>query len=101
MPGAFHRAAGENPDVPLYLTELDVAELLSPADAVEAIEACFRRMAAGSVENRPRYRLGLEEGALAGMAAAGPQLGYAGGEGYARFWGGAGLVGLPFRAGAP
>ena len=62
----------------LYLTEQDVAELLTPADAVEAIEACFRRLAAGSVENRPRYRLGLEGGALAVMAAADLELGYAG-----------------------
>jgi hypothetical protein len=35
--------------VPLYLTEQDVAELLTPAVAVEAIEACFRRMAAVSL----------------------------------------------------
>jgi ornithine cyclodeaminase/alanine dehydrogenase-like protein (mu-crystallin family) len=39
---------------PDYLTDADVAELLSPAEAVEAIEACFRRMAAGEVHNRPR-----------------------------------------------
>ena len=55
---------------PLYLTEDDVAELLSPAAAVEAIEACFGRMARGAVENRPRYRLPLEHGALAVMAAS-------------------------------
>jgi ornithine cyclodeaminase/alanine dehydrogenase-like protein (mu-crystallin family) len=54
----------------LYLSEFDVAELLTPADAVDAIEACFRRLAAGAVENRPRYRLGLEEGVLAVMSAA-------------------------------
>jgi len=84
--------------VPLYLTEQDVAELLSPADAVEAIEACFRRMAAGSVENRPRYRLGLEEGALAVMAAADLELGYAGAKVYAGFREGARFVVLLFRA---
>ncbi|MDX6492031.1 MAG: hypothetical protein QOD43_2276, partial [Gaiellaceae bacterium] len=39
----------------LHLTEDDVAALLTPAEAVDAIEACFRRMAAGAVENRPRY----------------------------------------------
>jgi alanine dehydrogenase len=86
--------------VPLYLTEQDVAELLSPADAVEAIEACFRRMAAGSVENRPRYRLGLEEGALAVMAAADLELGYAGAKVYAGFREGARFVVLLFRADA-
>jgi alanine dehydrogenase len=87
--------------VPLYLTEQDVAELLTPADAVEAIEACFRRMAAGAVENRPRYRLGLESGALAVMAAADLELGYAGAKVYAAFSDGARFVVLLFRADSP
>src|SRR2546430_13547728 len=81
--------------------ESDVAEVLSPADAVEAIEACFRRMAAGSVENRPRYRLGLEEGSLAVMAAADLELGYAGAKVYAGFRDGARFVVLLFRAASP
>src|SRR3954469_16716738 len=101
MPGAFHRASGENPAVPLYLTEADVAELVSPADAVEAIEACFRRMAAGSVENRPRYRLRLEEGAVAGVAAADLERGYAGAKVYAAFRDGARFAVLLFRADSP
>src|SRR5436189_3571056 len=101
MPGAFHRASGENPAVPLYLTEADVAELVSPADAVEAIEACFRRMAAGSVENRPRYRLRLEGGALAVMAAADLELGYAGAKVYAGFGEGARFAVLLFRSDSP
>src|SRR5215469_1160017 len=92
---------GENPAMPLYLTEQDVAELLTPADAVEAIEACFRRLAAGSVENRPRYRLRLEEGALAVMAAADLELGYAGAKVYAGFREGARFVVLLFRADSP
>src|SRR5215469_8960796 len=92
---------GENPAMPLYLTEQDVAELLTPADAVEAIEACFRRLAAGAVENRPRYRLGLEEGALAVMAAADVELGYAGAKVYAGFRDGARFVVLLFRADSP
>ncbi|HEV8179191.1 MAG TPA: ornithine cyclodeaminase family protein, partial [Gaiellaceae bacterium] len=92
---------GQNPCMPLYLTEADVAELLSPADAVESIEACFRRMAAGSVENRPRYRLRLEGGALAVMAAADLELGYAGTKVYAGFPDGARFVVLLFRADAP
>ena len=87
--------------MPLYVTEAEVAELLSPADAVEAIEACFARMAAGSVENRPRYRLGLEEGALAVMAAADLGLGYAGAKVYAGFRDGARFVVLLFRAYSP
>ncbi len=91
----------ENRVVPLYLTEQDVAELLSPADAVEAIEACFVRLAAGSVENRPRYRLRLEGGALAVMAAADLELRYAGAKVYAGFPDGARFVVLLFRADAP
>jgi alanine dehydrogenase len=87
--------------VPLYLTETDVAELLTPAEAVDAIEACFGRMAAGAVENRPRYRLRLEEGALAVMAAADLELGYAGAKVYAGFRDGARFVVLLFRADSP
>jgi ornithine cyclodeaminase/alanine dehydrogenase-like protein (mu-crystallin family) len=71
--------------VTLYLTEEEVAELLSPAEAVEAIEACFLRLARGSVENRPRYRLRLEDGAMAVMAAADLELGFAGLKSYTAF----------------
>ncbi|MGH3048532.1 MAG: ornithine cyclodeaminase family protein, partial [Gaiellaceae bacterium] len=85
----------------LQLSESDVAELLSPADAVEAVEACFRRLAAGAVENRPRYRLGLDRGALAVMAAADLELGYAGAKVYAGFRDGARFAVLLFRADAP
>jgi alanine dehydrogenase len=87
--------------VPLYLTETDVTELLSPGEAVEAIEACFRRMASGVVENRPRYRLRLDGGALAVMAAADLELGYAGAKVYAGFPDGARFVVLLFRADSP
>ncbi|HJQ50957.1 MAG TPA: ornithine cyclodeaminase family protein [Gaiellaceae bacterium] len=87
--------------MPLFLSEADVAALLTPADAVEAIEGCFRRMAAGSVENRARYRLRLEEGALAVMAAADLELGYAGAKVYAGFREGARFAVLLFRADSP
>ena len=87
--------------MPLYLTEQDVAELLTPADAVEAIEACFRRMTTGRVENRPRYRLRLDGGALAVMAAADLELGYAGAKVYAGFAEGARFAVLLFRADSP
>jgi ornithine cyclodeaminase/alanine dehydrogenase-like protein (mu-crystallin family) len=69
--------------MPLYLSENDVAALLSPADAVEAIEECFRRMARGEVVNAPRRRLPLPEGALADMAASDHGLGVAGAKVYA------------------
>jgi alanine dehydrogenase len=76
----------------LYVTEEQVAAALSPAEAVDVIEACFRRMAAGAVENRPRYRLRLEHGALAVMAASDLELGYAGAKVYAGFADGARFV---------
>ena len=40
--------------VPLYLREANIEEILSPADAVEAVECCFVRLAKGVVENEPR-----------------------------------------------
>jgi alanine dehydrogenase len=102
LPGALFRAGFSRIGfLPLYLTEQDVTDLLAPAEAVEAIEACFRRLAAGSVENRPRYRLGLEGGALAVMAAADLELGYAGAKVYAGFHDGARFVVLLFRSDAP
>jgi ornithine cyclodeaminase/alanine dehydrogenase-like protein (mu-crystallin family) len=64
--------------VPLYLAEADVEVLLTPADAVPVIEACCHRLAAGTVENVPRRRLGLDDGYFAVMAAADRELGYAG-----------------------
>jgi ornithine cyclodeaminase/alanine dehydrogenase-like protein (mu-crystallin family) len=87
--------------VTLHLTEADVAGLLSPAAAVDAVDACFRRMAAGAVENRPRYRLRLQGGALAVMAAADLELGYAGAKVYAGFPEDARAELLLFRADAP
>ena len=87
--------------VTLYLTEEQVAGLLTPADAVAVIESCFARMARGAVENRPRYRLRLEHGALAVMAAADLELGYAGAKVYAGFQAGARFVVLLYRTASP
>jgi alanine dehydrogenase len=64
--------------LPLYLTESDVGALLTPADALEAVEGSFRRLAAGTVENRPRERLRLQDGVFAIMAAVDRELGLAG-----------------------
>ena len=78
--------------MPFYLSEADVAELVTPAHAIDAIDACFRRMAAGQVEIAPRRRLRLLEGALADMAAADSELGLAGGKLYAATANGATFV---------
>ena len=68
--------------MPLYLSEDDVAAVLEPGDAVPVIEDCFRRLAAGSVENLPRRRISAPAGTLAVMAAADAELGYAGVKSY-------------------
>ncbi len=74
--------------MPLYLRESDVAELLTTADALAAVEESFVRQARGAVENRPRDRLVLEDGVFAVMYAADRELGYAGLKSYAWLPGG-------------
>ena len=69
--------------MPLYLTEEQVAELLSPADALEAVEGCFRRLAAGEIDNTPRSRARVDGGAFAVMSAVDRGLGLAGLKSYA------------------
>jgi ornithine cyclodeaminase/alanine dehydrogenase-like protein (mu-crystallin family) len=64
--------------VPLYLTEGEVAELLTPADALSAVEECFRRLARGEIDNRPRLRQRVDEGAFAVMSAVDHELRLAG-----------------------
>jgi alanine dehydrogenase len=69
--------------MPLYLTEDDVANLLPPADAIAAVEACFERLARGEIDNRPRVRQKAGGGAFAVMAAVDHELGLAGVKSYA------------------
>jgi alanine dehydrogenase len=75
-----------------YISESEVRELISPADAVAAVEESFRHIAAGRVHIAPRRRLELEEGRLADMAASDLELGYAGVKAYAGFGEGAAFV---------
>jgi ornithine cyclodeaminase/alanine dehydrogenase-like protein (mu-crystallin family) len=69
--------------VAVYLTEQDVERLLGPADGVEAVEASFRRLAAGTARNRPRYRIPFAGGTLQVMAAVDEEAGLAGSKTYA------------------
>ena len=69
----------------LYLTEADVDALLTIEDAIEAVEGSFRHLAAGGVENRPRYRLKLGGGIMAVMSAVDAELGKAGLKTYTAF----------------
>jgi alanine dehydrogenase len=87
--------------MPLYLREADVDQLLPAADAVEAVEACFARIARGAVENRSRYRLGLESGLMHVMSAADLELGVAGLKAYVGFPEGAKFVVALFAADRP
>ena len=68
--------------MPLFLSERDVESLLTPGDAVPIVEDCFRRLAAGTIENLPRRRLAVDDGAFALMAAVDHELGFAGVKSY-------------------
>ena len=87
--------------MPLYLREPEVEELLTPGDAVEAVEQCFARIARGAVENRPRFRVPLEDGLLHVMAAADRELGVAGLKTYVGFRDGARFVVVLFAIDRP
>jgi ornithine cyclodeaminase/alanine dehydrogenase-like protein (mu-crystallin family) len=78
--------------LPLYLTESDVEALLTIEDALEAVESCFKRLASGAIENRPRARMRLPEGVFALMAAVDRELGLAGLKSYAWLPGGTPFV---------
>jgi alanine dehydrogenase len=84
--------------LPLYLSEADVQGLITPGEAVPVIEACFQRLAAGSVENVPRRRLELDNGAFAVMSAVDRELGYAGLKAYTAVGGNAVFVVCLFEA---
>ena len=82
----------------LYLTEEDVEAVVTIVDALEAVEGSFRRQAAGMIENKPRYRLRLESGRLAVMAASDLGLGVSGVKAYAAGPDGAKFVVTLFHA---
>jgi alanine dehydrogenase len=64
--------------VPLYVTEAQVADLLTPAEAIDAVAASFHRLARGAVVNPPRARAELQDGFFAVMPCVDHELGYAG-----------------------
>ena len=87
--------------MPLFLREADVEELLTPAEAVEVVDACFARIARGAVELEPRRRIGLEDGRLHVMAASDLELHRAGVKTYSGFAEGARFVFALFAADRP
>ncbi len=78
--------------MPLYLKEAEVEQLITPADAIAAVEASFDRLARGQVDNRPRYRQRADGGALAVMSAVDHELRLAGLKSYAAVAGGTTFV---------
>ena len=81
------------------MTEADVRRLLTPADAIEAVEDSFRRLADGRIENVPRYRVRLDDGALAVMSAADKERGLACVKAYVATGDGASFVVVLFEGG--
>ena len=74
--------------MPLYLTEGEVAELLTPADAIAAVEASFGRLARGRIDNPPRVYATLPDGDFAVMPCVDHELGLAGVKSFAWLPGG-------------
>jgi alanine dehydrogenase len=74
--------------VPLYVTEAEVADLLTQADARVAVQASFERLARGVVDNPSRVRAELPGGVFAVMPCVDRELGYAGLKTYAWLPGG-------------
>ena len=62
----------------MYLTEEQVADLLTPGDAFAAVEASFARLARGSIDNPARVRAKVPGGDFAVMPCVDRELGYAG-----------------------
>ena len=87
--------------MPLYLRESEVEQLLPPADAVEAVEECFARIARGAVDNRSRFRIKLDGGVQHTMAAADLELGLCGLKSYVGFAAGANFVVVLFAVDKP
>lgn len=87
--------------MPLYVRESEVEQLLPAKDAVEAVEACFERIARGVVDNRSRFRIKLEGGVQHTMAAADLELGLCGLKTYVGFAAGANFVVVLFATDRP
>jgi alanine dehydrogenase len=66
--------------------------LLTPADALHAVESCFERLARGAIENRPRTRTRAGDGVFAVMSAVDEELGLAGLKSYTWLPGGTPFV---------
>lgn len=84
----------------LYLRENDIARLLPMADAIDAVEAVFRRQGEGGTINIPRSRVHMPGGVLHVMSGGVTDLGMMGLKTYATCRGGARFVVLLFSTDA-
>lgn len=75
--------------MPLFLTESEVAQLLTMPDALAQVENALRDFGNGGAQNRPRQRVRAANGVLHVMAAGWLTRGYMGYKAYAGFRGGA------------
>lgn len=75
--------------MPIYLTEADVNRLVTMADAMSAVEECFRHQGEGNATTEPRRRVRVPEGMLHVMFAADRKAGVMGLKSYTTFAGGA------------
>jgi alanine dehydrogenase len=64
--------------VPRYITEDEVASVLTPAEALAAVEGALERIARGAVDNPLRVRVDIPDGVFAVMPCVDRELGYAG-----------------------
>lgn len=64
--------------MPLYVNEQQVSDLLTPAEARVAVEACFDRLARGVIDNPMRVHVEVPDGVFAVMPCVDHELGYAG-----------------------
>jgi len=73
--------------MPLFVTEDEVARLLTMAEALEAVEEAIRRHGQGGAVNCPRARVRVPQGILHVMAAGLPRAGVLGFKAYTAFGG--------------
>ncbi|NUR75211.1 MAG: ornithine cyclodeaminase family protein [Thermoleophilia bacterium] len=64
--------------MPVYVTEEQVALVLTPAEARAAVHGSFERLARGVVDNPARVRAEIPDGVFAVMPCVDRELGYAG-----------------------
>ena len=85
--------------MPVYITEDEVAELLTPAAARAAVDGALERIARGVVDNPPRVRAQVPGGVFAVMPCVDRELGYAGLKTYAWLPGGTPFLVVLFSLG--